>query len=303
MTDVRDRIASELLLVGKPFPPVPDGLPNKIREFLDGELNPLLDARPQTQDLPIWKSSLTSIHQCEGLFTEQLDDDFEISTEMVVGMVTHLAIQLQHQDRYTLNPKDYVEAAAEIAADDSSSADWYAQASDAKRLHVEARATSNLEFWADTWPRMDDSIRVQGETRASVRVANGRVRLIAKPDLVIGPIIRRDEARQAIIDLKTQDRLYSESREEAWYYALVYLLRFGTAPHSSIIYSIPTGEWHPDPRVTEDHLMAASRRVVAGVRKMLELSEGRKPNLTPTPATYCQWCPAKTTCEAFKRAS
>lgn len=301
MNASQEKVLRELLRADQPFPEVAPDLRGRVAAFLDDELEAIID-RIQGE-LVITKSTLTVVHQCEGLFESREEMEFEWSLELVAGVLTHLAIQHQHQDQYVSNPAHYVQTAFQVATADGSVADWLARAPESHLIEVKRRTATQLEIWTDTWPRLPPTWRVRGEPSYSARAGQRKVVLVARPDLVIGPTPRLTHARQAVIDLKTSVTLHSESREEAWFYALVILLRVGSPPHSSIIYSIPSGEWHPEPQITEETLFAAARRVVGGVRKVTELAMGRKPELTPNIDTYCRWCPVRPDCPAYGAAS
>lgn len=300
MNESQERILQELLLDGQDYPTVDPRLRNRIADLLEGALDEVPIA--EGERLVITKSALTQVHQCEGLYmAQETAEAFEWSIEMVAGVVSHLAIQHQHQDRRARHPAEYVVSALEVAQADSPVSEWLHTAPESDQIEVKARATTQIELWTDFWPELPETWRVRGEASYAASLNGGRVTLVARPDLVIGPTPRRHEARQAVVDLKTSVSLYPESREEAWFYALVVLLRAGSPPHSSIVYSIPSGTWHPQPRITEETLAAAARRVRDGVRKIAEIRDGRKPNLTPNLTTYCKWCPVSESCIAYKR--
>lgn len=299
MNESQERILRELLLADQEFPEVDPGLRNRIAALLEEGLAAF--SLEGHEGLVVTKSALTQVHQCEGLFTALDLEAFEWSIELVAGVIAHLAIQHQHQDRRAKQPAEYVVSALEVAQVDSAVSEWLQTAPNSHRLEVKGRATTQVELWTDFWPELPETWRVRGEAPYAAKLKHGQVTLVARPDLIIGPTPRRHAARQAVVDLKTSISLYPESREEAWFYALVVLLRAGTPPHSSIVYSIPSGTWHPQPRITEETLVAAARRVIDGVRKIVEIADGRKPTLTPNIATYCKWCPVAGSCPAYHR--
>lgn len=296
MNNSQERIAKELLLTRSEFPVVELGIANEIRTLIESELELVVP-----DELVVTKSRLTAVHQCEGLYTAP-KSEFTWTFELVAGVLTHLAIQHQHQDCHSMQPAYYVETALEVSRAEGPIQDWLISASHSSLLEVLHRATTHVEAWTDCWPPLRREWRVRGEMSLRANLLDGRLALVARPDLVIGPVPSQTSARQAIVDLKTSDRLYSESREEAWFYALVYLLRVNTPPHSSIVYSIPSGEWHSDYQITRDRLVASARRTIAGVKKMMQLHDGRAPSLTPSPKTYCGWCTLRESCDAYQTA-
>lgn len=123
--------------------------------------------------------------------------------------------------------------------------------------------------------------RVQAEPYHLTELCSGALVLSARPDLVVGPIPRKTVARQVVIDIKTSASLPWEARDDAWFYALAYTLRIGVPPARSVVYSIPSGAWNPEPEIDEGKLLAAVHRLVEAVIRMVDVADRRKPRLTP----------------------
>lgn len=290
--------------------PMPSGLQNRLTTLIEEGTRDAVTAWRDARQEVMWltKAMLTAYHQCEGFwkarYFDDLGDPFAHSVRTVQGTVVHRAIELQHRDRYSKTEAAYVRLALEAAgAEDDSVAAWLADASEAETLTLESNSVALLASFNDVWPPLSESIRVQANPHSTARLVGGGLVLSAKPDLLVGPTPRFNLARQSVVDLKTSPDLFPESREEAWFYALVLLLRVGVPPGRSIVYSVPSGAHHPSPEIDEDCLTAAARRVVGAARGMARIARGEDARLSPSAKTYCGWCPASDSCPALAAAA
>jgi len=113
----------------------------------------------------------------------------------------------------------------------------------------------------------------------------GRVLLRGKVDLALG----RAEGTQAkvlIVDFKT-GRPLPVHTDDLRFYALLETLRVGVPPYRLATFSLDSGTGVSED-VDEQVLLAAARRTVAGVARLIELEEGRDALLRAGPA--CRWC-------------
>ncbi len=255
------------------------------------------------EPLFVGKTRLGQVHECEGEWMANRQAGFMWTLPTVVGVVTQFAIQHQHQDRFAHEPGFYIGTAEDAVRRDHSASGWFDSASEGEVLELRSRANSLLLQWDDSWPPMKEpGWLVRAEPRYTANLNEGQLVLSARPDLVLGPTPRRALARQVIVDIKTSADLAWETKDEAWFYALAYTLRIGIPPARSAVYAIPSGRWTPVPEIDADKLRAAAQRVIHGVKKMVELDQGRPAVLTPNIRTYCAWCPARDSCVARARA-
>ena len=116
----------------------------------------------------------------------------------------------------------------------------------------------------------------------------GSIVLATKADLTLGLADQK-----VIIDVKSGG-LHTSHREDLRFYALVEALRSGMAPRRLASYSIAAARADVED-VSEGVLQAAARRVVAGVRSIVEVElDAREP--VKRPAGHCRWCPLNDTC-------
>src|SRR5262249_11659648 len=102
------------------------------------------------------------------------------------------------------------------------------------------------------------------------------------------------QARVLLVDLKTGQPAAAHA-DDLRLYALLETLRVGVPPFRLASYYLDSGTWHAED-LTEDVLVAASRRLIDGVAKVGELRfEGRPATVAPGPA--CRSCPARDDCE------
>jgi hypothetical protein len=119
-------------------------------------------------------------------------------------------------------------------------------------------------------------------------LADGAVELSARVDLAIGAPAP-DEASVAIVEIKSGMRR-AEHRADLHFYALVESLRSPAPPFVVATYYTKTGELDVDP-VSEELLVGAARRTLAGARLLWRLSHGSDPGHTPT--APCGACVAR----------
>ncbi|MGA3149518.1 MAG: hypothetical protein ABSF33_18900 [Acidimicrobiales bacterium] len=116
------------------------------------------------------------------------------------------------------------------------------------------------------WPRLDAAWLPRTQEALRVGLAGGAVELSARVDLAVGRPAQQ-QASVAIVEIKSGARRI-EHRADLHFYALVEALRNPAPPFVVATYYTRTGELDVDP-VTEELLVAASRRTLAGIRAML----------------------------------
>jgi hypothetical protein len=141
------------------------------------------------------------------------------------------------------------------------------------------------------WPAMSPEWLPRTQEPIKASLAGGRVLLSARVDLAIGrPAV--DHASVGIVELKSGKRR-AEHRADLHFYALIEALRSPAPPFMVATYYSRTGELDVEP-VSEDLLVAAARRTIAGVEALARLASGAEPQRTPNP--LCGWCDVLPTC-------
>ncbi len=299
-------------------------LRRKLRSELERGIAPLADAISSgafgDNGLFIGKHNLAAALGCEKKFLAEWTKLFEWSPPLARGTISHKAIELALNWRVPGSPLEFVDEAMERLADSDrgiggylrtcSDVDWAELRSEANE-----RVTKFLECFPPlkkAWiPVLEARLRLevpQHSTEAMRRrpeLLKRRVVLSGKPDLMLGKLRTRrspDGAKGAqavgagkvIIDFKTGG-FSPVHREDLRFYALLEAVRLGAPPRKVATYYLDSGDLHSED-VTVDVLQAASRRVIAGVTRCVELiTEQPEPTIKPGPA--CRWCLVSADCE------
>jgi hypothetical protein len=141
------------------------------------------------------------------------------------------------------------------------------------------------------WPLLPSGAWPRVQERIAVPIADGRVVLSGRLDLVLGGP-RPDAAGGAVLDVKA-GAMRLDDRQDAGFYALVESLRQGVPPAVSGSYYLRTGEADLD-EVDDVFLEAAVRRTAAGAARLVALAGGAEPSATPN--GLCRHCPAFDVC-------
>lgn len=296
LTPSARHVYEELMAIGAPRPVVRPGFVDQlVARIEDGTAEVLEEWTEPSMFLS--KSALATVLRCEGqalaYAAQPLADDQKLPVATAIGIAAHRAVQLTHTHPNLPTPQ-YVRLAIEasVEAEEQFAAFW-ANASAGTQSDVIAQVTSRTAVFSTSWPPLADEWEPRFEEGMVARV--GRLKLSAKPDLVLGTPRPSGKQTVMVVDLKTGSLNDGHVEEAAWH-ALVATIRNGVPPFRSVVYSLAEGEWTTPADVTEDMLVAAADRVVAGtVARVRILTEARPPKLTP--ARHCAWCPVALTCE------
>lgn len=272
----------------------PPGLAAELEAELEEALRPLagrLEAAFPGERLWISKHTLTSVHGCEA-HHQASQGTFEWSVANVRGQVAHKAIELAVNWRGEPVPADLVDdAIARLGEADVGASRFVAGLSEADRAQLRGEATDLVTKFQECFPPLKAAWRPVTESPARVELVGGAVVLSGKVDLTLGKL-EPGRATKVIIDLKS-GMAVAHHREDLRFYALVETVRLGVPPRMLATYYLDAARAQPE-AVTVPLLEAAMRRTVDGVRKLLELAEGRPPEVRPGPP--CRWCPLQETC-------
>jgi len=271
-----------------------------LRRELEDAIAPLIgEASAGTErgagQLWVTKGVLSQVHACEAHHLEQQRAPFAWNAGNARGTVTHRALELTLSSRDDAAPLELVERALDsLGADDPRGVlrPWLAEATPVEVADLRAGANDAVSKFMECWPPLKASWTPRTETGIGADLCDAQVVLRGRVDLVLGQA-RGDEARGMVVDLKT-GRAYSSHLDDLRYYALIQTLRVGVPPFRVASYYLDTATFHHED-VTVDMLASTVRRTVDGVRKLVELSLGRDPTVTPGP--QCSWCRLATSCE------
>lgn len=193
-----------------------------------------------------------------------------------------------------------VDGLAALSVDDHQRAlvSWIERLPGPERDQLHAEVDRQAGGLCRRWPSLDPSWLPRTQEAFRVPVAGGTVELSARVDLAIGAPAT-DEASVAIVEVKSGVRR-AEHRADLHFYALLESLRSPAPPFVVATYYTRTGELDVDP-VSEELLVGATRRTLAGTRLLWRLSHGSDP--LPTPNSLCAACAARPDCTVGRSRS
>jgi hypothetical protein len=138
---------------------------------------------------------------------------------------------------------------------------------------------------ATRWPVPSPTWLARTQERVVVPLVGGRVVMSGVVDLAFGGPAG-DRASVCVVEVKSGRRRV-DHRGDLHFYALLETLRSGAPPFRIATYYTRTGELDAEP-VTDDVLVGALQRVLAGTVRLCRLARGIEPARTPN--ALCAWC-------------
>jgi hypothetical protein len=301
LTPKQREILGNLLLYGQPRPNFDAGLGPRLLATLEAVLRPVAEQIPPGKFLNVRKDNLTEVLQCEGLYEARRDKPFTWSIETVRGQLAHSAIQRHITSSQATPPLVLAERAIANAEADYESpvAQFIRSLAGEDREELLAQVADIVTKFVLDWPPIPRSWKPRVESRQSISVHGGAIRLRMKLDLALG-YPTGQEARVLIVDFKTGS-VRPHHVDDLRFYALVELLARGSPPFRVASYYLESGTYQAED-VTEETLETAVARVAAGVQKMWAVRPGgRPPELNPGP--LCPYCPAFNGCDPGQEAA
>ncbi|TMK86658.1 MAG: PD-(D/E)XK nuclease family protein [Actinobacteria bacterium] len=277
------------LIAADPVPADPSPF-ERIRSLLEDRLAPLR----RHVGGPVWlgKHRLTDFRRCPGSFAAGLlgeGQPFQHSSRTSAGALFHKSIELDVVTGRSADPQSICERAADRLSDGDAAFGRYWSGLDAlARGEVVAEAGRHLILFRESFPPLLRRWAPQPELPLKALLADGRVILSGKPDLVLGL------PRRLIIDFKS-GQAWPEHPEDMRFYALVHLLRTGLPPYRVATFFLDSGEWQAED-VGEETLEHAADRVAAAALAAFSFVDGGRPDLHP--GRHCDWCPRRASCPA-----
>lgn len=300
LTPTQQRALDDLRGAGTGRPTFPADLGARLRERLEEGLadveERLVAARGDDAELVVTKRDLAQVHQCERLHVAGIGT-FEWSPLAARGSVVHKALELSMGMPNAVPPGELVERAIErLSEQERGVAAFLAVADPVEQAELRVAATDMVTKFADEFPPLRAAWRPRVESALSTSLCGGRVLLKGRVDLAVGRATGTT-AGVLIVDFKT-GRPVPAHIDDLRFYALLETLRVGVPPFRVASWYLDSGQSHAED-VTEDLLLAAARRVVDGVRTLLELCvDGRQP--TWRPCSACGFCPVRDECEGAR---
>jgi PD-(D/E)XK nuclease superfamily len=297
LTPVQDRTRREVMGGGEDRPIFARTLAEDLRQDLERRLAPAVERLAPGRDLWLSKAKLTNLHaRCEGLFLAgELDEGvFTYGPHLAVGNVVHKAVEIGVYARDLDDAELAERAVARLRDGDDAFASYLGLLDQVETAELIGEAVRQVSWFRTTFPPLERSWNPVVEWPLRVPVAEGRIVLSARPDLVLGSIDRQEpmRARRLVMELKGgQER--PEQDDDVRFYALVMTLCHGVPPFRVVNVNLQAGSCRVQP-VSEDLLGSAVRRVAGAAVKAAEVLDGREPRLQGGP--WCRWCPRSQTC-------
>jgi PD-(D/E)XK nuclease superfamily len=295
LTPTQQRALDDLMAKGQERPVFPVDLAARLRERIEEGLAGVGE-RLGEGELVVTKRDLAQVHMCERLHVAGLGT-FSWSPLAARGSVAHKALELSMGIGVALPPGELVDLAIDrLAEAERGVAVFLAEADMVEQAELRIAATDMVSKFADEFPPLKKEWRPRVESSLSTQLCEGRVLLRGKVDLALGKA-GGTTARVLIVDFKT-GRPVPAHIDDLRFYALLETLRVGVPPFRVASWYLDSGQCHPED-VTEELLLAAARRVVDGVRTLVELRvEGRSP--TWRPCSSCSFCPDNAECDGAR---
>ncbi len=264
-----------------------------LRARLDAGLAPSRQQLRDDEVVFVSKHSLGLVHGCEAHYLADRDEKFEVTLPMVIGTVTHKAIELSLHWQGEIIPADLVEhAIASLEHGDSWTTDFIQTRSEREKAELRSDAVERFTTFSECFPPLKAGWRPVTESRSTVELLGGKVLLRGKVDLSLGQA-RGSTAGKVLIDFKT-GRYFPRHTDDLRFYALLETLRVGVPPRMLASYYLDQGELVTE-EVTTRVLDATEARVIDGVRRMIDLVSSERAAVKRT-GPACRWCPISAAC-------
>lgn len=253
------------------------------------------------RSLYLSKSKLDAL-DCDGRFLDQIDSPFAWTIPMVVGDLSHKAIELDLAGGRQRAPEELMRTAwDDFAASGHAAADFVGSLGGAQADELRARALRRVLEFREVFPPLPANI-LRAEVEMKVRLHGGAIVLNGRPDLVVGRT-HATERRQILIDLKTGGRS-RHHRHDMRFYALLATLKYGVAPFRVGTYYLDEADWEYED-VDDGTLEAAARTVADKARRAAELLFSCPPDseLALLAGPACNWCGRSPTCSVAAEAA
>jgi hypothetical protein len=279
-----ESLLERLRITGRPRPEAHPELVQRLRSVLESGLAQEGGPRPSSP-LVVTKDRLHRMLTCEDHVPDGGFGQRVYSTALACGAL----VGVLFRQLVTVGALgDPMTDALDALAVDDRHADllaWIEQLAGPQHDELRAEVERQAEGLRRRWPVLDPAWLPRTQEAMRVRMADGTVELSARVDLAIGRPAR-DQASVALVEV-TSGAPRIERRADRHFAALLEALRSPAPPFVVATYYTRTGELDVDP-VTDELLVGAARRTLAGARRLRD--EERGVDLAPAPRSMCLQC-------------
>jgi hypothetical protein len=297
LTPLQERTLIEVMGSRDQRPIFPRELCASLKEELEDRIRPAAAALEEGRQLWLTKARLVNLHsRCEGYYlADELGEGvFRYGPQLAVGKIVHKSVEISVYAPQLAEAELAEQSLARIREQDSQFDDYANLLTDVERAELLGESVRQLSWFRSAFPPLERSWNPVVEWPVRTVLADDKVVLSARPDLVLGSTDPDDpmRARRLVIELKGgMDR--PEQDDDARFYALVLAMHHGVPPFRVVTVNLQAGTWRPQD-VTEDLLRSAMRRVADGATRAAAILSGEDPSLRP--GKWCGWCPRSETC-------
>ena len=247
--------------------------------------------RPTRAPVRVTKETLTGVLLCEAHLVARRTTPRVVTVELARGSLVDAVFRQWVTTGRLDDPwSDALGAVAVEDEGDGIAAFVEALPPESRRALAEEIADHAAGIVA-RWPVPSPTWLPRTQERVVVPLVGGRVVMSGVVDLAFGgPAGER--ASVCVVEIKSGRRRL-EHRGDLHFYALLETLRSGAPPFRIATYYTRTGELDVEP-VTDDVLVGALQRALAGTVRLCRLAAGTEPERTPN--ALCAWCSALPQC-------
>jgi len=284
-------LLERLRVTGRPRPALDPTMSRRLHDRLDEALESCMPPELGPAPVVVTKDRLTQVLTCEAHHVASQFGERRPSQAIACGALIDSLFRQLVVTGHIDDPM--ADGLAALTLDDHQRAlvEWINQLPPPQRSELAMEVERQAAGLVARWPALSPEWLPRTQEPIKASLAGGRVLLSARIDLAVGrPAV--DHASVGIVELKSGKRR-AEHRADLHFYALIEALRSPAPPFMVATYYSRTGELDVEP-VSEDLLVAAARRTVAGAEALLRLATGAEAHRTPNP--LCGWCDALPTC-------
>lgn len=283
-------------------------LRSKMTELLMGELGDQMISRirdrPRDQPLVVDRVRLASVLACERHYLADRAEPFTYTKAKARGHLAGIVLRRwffrdPRESRQSVwKPIESVhELIDEVADEDGDLAAFLSGLSAGGRADLAAAVIDIVHAFEESWPAGPLPLVVRANSSLRKSLLDGRLVLTYRVSLKLGQPRRvGSDVMAAVIlfDIRPGVAVETEERFNRWYGALLELLQVGVAPVRAVTWYAETQTSFGE-HIENERLVAATRRVAGGVRRILELEDGAK-TAGVNPGWRCRFCNVSDSC-------